>query len=196
MSQNLVKLSAKMFARKIGIRPQNTCVVDRFSATEIDPKWEAMQMQKKLKIACKPEHIEQEKPKPSNQKHWKDCGEPKKQKIYTCAPDPEPKRRLRKESEKSKQCGHPLKPNKANSSICLVEKIDTCSKCLMPGCRPTRKPVTCIQYKDPTICKKIEAPVSSFHECMKRTFPPEERVSNNCSIRNVICGRPEKYANK
>lgn len=195
MAQNFMKLSSKNFVQKMANRSVslNAGKTLRFAATEIDSKWEEMQKNKKLKLGC----IREDKLKPCKpaviQKHWKDCAEPKKPKVYACVPDPEPKRQPRKDLVKKTTCSAPLKPDEDKYSICLKPKIDTCTKCLMPGCHPPRNPTTCIKYKDPVICKKIEAPVPSFHECMKKKFPPGVRIENNCSIRNVICDRPEKY---
>lgn len=195
MAQNLLNKSAKLLTL-LPSRPvsrqsvaQKSSICDKFNAAKVDPNWAELDSCNGLR---KQNRLDESMPARKNhtkpyQKHWQDFPELKAKKIYTCADmpaEPKPKRRLRSEHKPLTTCRQPLPSKRA--SICVKSKIDTCPRIQMPGCSVCRQPTVCIKHKKPIECCKIEAPVPSFYECIKKLSPPI-KIKDKCLVRDTVC---------
>lgn len=195
MAQNFFNKSAKLLML-LPSRPitrsmsHKSSIADKFRSAKKDPNWAELECcnetQKQFRLDDKMPARRNHK---GTQKHWKDCKEQKPKKVYTCADRPadsKPKRRARKDGGVLTTCRQPLPSKRA--SICLKPKIDTCPRIQMPGCLLCRQPAVCFKHKKTIECRKLEAPVPSFYETIKKGSPASKR--EKCLVRDSVC--PEK----
>lgn len=172
----------------------NANIRKSFADSNVDPNWEKM-AKCKANQDCPPRMDDMVQPAKNHskpyQKNWCDPGATPKLPKYEAkdCPQAEAKRRPKKPVKATNACGSVAPPDDSCGKPHKKKEVK-CLKITSLYCPAVRVPTKCVKHRVQPECKRILAPLPSFHECIRDPIPPLPPTECHCLEKRNVCPGP------